>query len=82
MTETPDFSAPLRLNGRLTWDRHEIENHKRRLLGLPPLERDPNAPIVLVSAKQLVAELPFGRRSLGKLVEGRFRNDLPAGVAA
>jgi hypothetical protein len=81
MTETPDFPAPLRLNGRLTWDKHEYENYKRRLLGLPPLERDPDAPIVLVSANQIVADLPFGRRTLGKLVKGRFR-DLPAGAAA
>jgi hypothetical protein len=81
MTTTPEFPAPFRLNGRLVWDRHEVENHKRRLLGLTPLERDPNAPIVFVSAKQLVDELPFGRRTLGKLVEGRFR-ELSAGAAA
>jgi hypothetical protein len=41
MTTSSDFPAPIRLNGRLVWDRFEIENHKRRLLGLPPLERDP-----------------------------------------
>ncbi len=81
MTTSSDFPAPIRLNGRLVWDRFEIENHKRRLLGLPPLERDPQAPIVFVAAKQLVTELPFGRRTLGHLVRGRFR-DLPAGATA
>jgi hypothetical protein len=81
MTTIPEFPAPFRLNGRLVWDRLDFENYKRGLLGLPPLDRDPNAPIVLVPAKQIVAELPFGRRTLGKLVEGRFR-DFPADAAA
>jgi hypothetical protein len=78
---TPEFPAPFRLGKRLVWPRHEIENYKLALIGLPPVERDPSEPIVLVSAKQLEAELPFGRRWLGKLVQGRFR-DLPAGTAA
>jgi hypothetical protein len=81
MQPTPVFPAPFRLNGRLVWDRHEIENHKRILLGLPPLARKPEEPIVFVGAKQLVTELPFGRRWLGKIVQGRFR-ELPSGAAA
>ena len=81
MQPTPDFPAPFRLNGRLVWDRHEIENHKQILLGLPPLERNPDEPIVFVGAKQLVTELPFGRRWLGKIVQGRFR-ELPSSAAA
>ena len=81
MTTTPDFPAPFRLNGRLVWDRHEIENHKRSLLGLPPLERDLSEPIVFVNAKTLVGEMPFGRRSLGARVKGRCR-ELPSDAAA
>ena len=80
MQPTPDFPAPFRLNGRLVWDRHEFENYQTNLLGLTPLERNPEEPIVFVSAKQMVTELPFGRRWLGKIVQGRFR-ELPSGVA-
>jgi hypothetical protein len=71
MSQTPEFPAPLRLNGRLVWDRHVVESYKRSLMGLPPVERDPQQPIMLVTAKQLAAELPFGRRSLGRRVKGR-----------
>jgi hypothetical protein len=75
MTTSPDFPAPFRLNGRLMWDRHEVENYKRILMGLAPAERDPQTPITFVSAKQLTAELPYGRRTLGRRVKGRAQND-------
>jgi hypothetical protein len=66
-----DFPTPFRLNGRLMWDRFDVEQYKRSLMGLPLLERDPQAPITFVSAKQLTAELPYGRRTLGRRVKGR-----------
>jgi hypothetical protein len=68
-----DFPAPFRLNGRLLWDRFDVEQYKRSLMGLPLLERDPQAPITFVSAKQLTAELPYGRRTLGRRVKGRVQ---------
>jgi hypothetical protein len=71
MSNTPNFPPPFRFNGRLVWDRHEVENHKRALMGIDPIERDPNAPIVFVSAAQLTRELPYGRRTLGRRVQGR-----------
>jgi len=71
MTAPLDFPAPFKHGGRLVWDRHAIENYKRALLGLPPLDRDPLAPIIFVTARQLSAELPFGRRTLGRRVKGR-----------
>jgi hypothetical protein len=71
MSQTTQFPAPYRLNGRLVWDRHEVENHKRSLMGLDPVERDPNATIVFVTAAQLTSELPYGRRTLGRRVRGR-----------
>jgi hypothetical protein len=71
MATLPDFPAPFRLNGRLMWDRFDVENYKRGLMGLPSVERDPQAPITFVSAKQLTAELPYGRRTLGRRVKGR-----------
>jgi hypothetical protein len=73
MTMHPDFPAPFRHGGRLVWDRHSTENYKRSLMGLPPVERDPQAPIVFVTAKQLADELPYGRRTLGRRVKGRVQ---------
>jgi hypothetical protein len=79
MSNTPEFPAPYRLNGRLVWDRHEVENYKRSLMGLGPVERDPSATIVFVPAAQLTSELPYGRRTLGRRVRGRERGS-PAAV--
>jgi hypothetical protein len=76
-----EFPAPFRLNGRLMWDRHGIENYKRALMGLPPLERDPHAPIVFVTATQLAEELPYGRRTIGRRVKGRIQDDLNRALA-
>ena len=73
MSTSLDFPAPFRLNGRLLWDRFDVEQYKRSLMGLPLLERDPQAPITFVSAKQLTAELPYGRRTLGRRVKGRVQ---------
>jgi hypothetical protein len=80
---TIDFPAPFRHAGRLVWDRFLVENYKRALMGLPPLERDPNAPIVFVTAKQLAEELPYGRRTIGRRVKGRVQDEpLPVQAAA
>jgi hypothetical protein len=73
MATLPDFPAPFRLNGRLLWDRFDVENYKRGLMGLPSVERDPQAPITFVSAKQLTAELPYGRRTLGRRIKDRVK---------
>jgi hypothetical protein len=79
MSNSAEFPAPYRLNGRLMWDRYQIENYKLALMGRAPLERDPSAPIVFVTAKQLTAELPYGRRSLGRRVKGRVQDAAAAG---
>ena len=70
-----DFPAPFRHAGRLMWDRHEVENYKRSLIGLAPLERDAKEPISLVTARQLTAELPYGRRTIGRRVKGRINGE-------
>jgi hypothetical protein len=44
MSTSPDFPAPFRLNGRLMWDRFDVENYERGLMGLAPVERNPRAP--------------------------------------
>jgi hypothetical protein len=71
MSTTPELPAPYRHNGRLVWERHAVENWKCALMGLPPVERDPQTPISFVTAKQLEAELPYGRRTLGRRIKGR-----------
>ena len=76
MSTQPDFPAPFRLNGRLMWARHDVENYKRALMGMPPVEREPQTPITFVTAKQLTAELPYGRRTIGRRVKA-----LASGVA-
>jgi hypothetical protein len=81
MSTFNDFPAPFRHGGRLVWDRHDIENYKRSLMGLAPVERDPQAPIVFVTAKQLADELPYGRRTLGRRVKGRVQDELHAALA-
>lgn len=70
-----DFPAPYRIKGRLIWARHDIENYKRSLMGLLPVERDPQTPIVFVTAKQLAGELPYGRRTLGRRIKGRVQDE-------
>ena len=61
---------PTRQRGRLYWDRFEFENYKRGLAGIALLERDLSKPIELVPATQIARELGFGRRTLGRLIEG------------
>jgi hypothetical protein len=65
----PNFPSPRRINGRLYWERGEIEDYKRALLGLPPAERGPT--LELVPASVLGRELGVGRRTLGRRIAGR-----------
>ena len=73
MTAQPDFPAPTSIAGRLYFDRHEVENYKRALMRLAPVERDPAAPIAFVTAQQISDELQIDRRTLGRRVRGRIR---------
>lgn len=66
-----EFPAPIRLNGRIFFDDHELENYKRRLLGLPELPRDPSAKIKLRPAAAVAAELGICRRTVGRRIAGR-----------
>jgi hypothetical protein len=66
MSSTPEVPAPTRIRNRLFFDRHDVESYKRRLLGLPILERDPHAVIELVPAAQFASEMGRCRRTLGR----------------
>jgi hypothetical protein len=61
------FPKAVLQNGRNFFFRHQIEDHKRALAGLPPVE--PPAVLELVPAAQVAAEYGFGRRTLGRLME-------------
>ena len=76
MHTAPDFPQPTRIGGRLMFDRHDVENHKRQLMGLAPTDRDPTAPIVFVTAQQISGELQIDRRTLGRRVRGRIRGEV------
>jgi hypothetical protein len=76
MHTAPDFPQPTRAGVRLIFDRHEVEQHKRRLMGLTPTERDPAAPITFVTAQQLSDELQIDRRTLGRRIRGRIRGEV------
>ena len=77
----PEFPEPTRINGRLFWDRFELENFKRSILGLQLLARDPTDPIVLVNAGRVSQEFDFGRRTLGRRVDA-YGTALGSGKAA
>jgi hypothetical protein len=38
MSTLLEFPTPIRFGGRLFFDRHEVENHKRKLMRLAPIE--------------------------------------------
>jgi hypothetical protein len=73
--EQAHFPTPVRMGGRLFFDRHEVENHKRQLMRLASVERDPSTPIVFVTAQQISEELQIDRRTLGRRVKGRIRGE-------
>jgi hypothetical protein len=75
MTKQTEFPVPTSIGGRLFFDRYEVENYKRALMRLAPLNRDPAAPIVFVTAQQMSDELQIDRRTLGRRIRGRVRGE-------
>jgi hypothetical protein len=75
MDPQQDFPVPTSIGGRLFFDRHDVEQYKRRLIGLTLLDRDPAAPIVFVTAQQISEELQIDRRTLGRRIRGRVRGE-------
>ena len=70
MSTCTDFPAPFRHNGRLVWDKFEWENYKRGMLGLAPLERDPTAAIIFISANSSRQTCPSCAGRLGATSRG------------
>jgi hypothetical protein len=76
MNVNQDFPPSSLIGGRHFFARHEVENYKRKLMGLTPTERDPVAPITFVTAQQLSDELQIDRRTLGRRIRGRIRGEV------
>ena len=53
MSEQAEFPISTISGGRHFFARHEVENYKRKLMGLTPIDRDQAAPIMFVTAQQL-----------------------------
>jgi hypothetical protein len=75
MSFQPEFPVPIRFGGRLRFDQHEHENYKRALAGLPAVERSEAEPIRFDDASAVCADLVIDRRTLGRRVKGRVREE-------
>ncbi len=76
MDATSEFPPSSLIGGRHFFARHEVEDFKRKLMGLTPADRDPAAPITFVTAQQLSDELQIDRRTLGRRIRGRIRGEV------
>jgi hypothetical protein len=68
VSETPNFPPPIVFGGRLRFEEYALESYKRRLAGLPVIDRDPNAPVRFKAAKEVCADLGINRRTLGRRI--------------
>lgn len=68
MRDKADFPTPSRMNGRLYFDRYAVENYKRQMVGLGPVERDPRQPIVFIDATTVASEFGVCRRTIGRMI--------------
>jgi hypothetical protein len=71
MSDQANFPTPGRVNGRLYFDRYAVENFKRQLVGLGPVDRDPREPITLIDATTVANELGVCRRTVGRMIAHR-----------
>jgi hypothetical protein len=63
------------MNGRLYFDRYAVENFKRQLVGLGPVERNLCEPIKFIDATTVASELGVCRRTIGRMITGRGLGD-------
>ena len=80
----PEFPLPIRMNGRLFWQRSKLEVYKQKLIsnaiGSEPAPADKTGLAVesFVPSEQVMKEFGFGRRTLGRRIAGRSVETLPA----
>jgi hypothetical protein len=65
-----EFPTPIIKNGRRYFLRHQLENYKRGLGGLPLIDEASVSVIELVPAPQAAEELGQSRRTLGRRMKG------------
>jgi hypothetical protein len=70
MSPSAEFPSPVTKNGRNYFLRHQLENYKRGLAGLPLIPDCAVAVIELVPAPQAAEELGHSRRTLGRHMAG------------
>jgi hypothetical protein len=63
---SPKLPTPILKNGRKYFLRHQLENFKRALAGLPLIDENDVSVIELVPAPQAAQELGQSRRTLGR----------------
>jgi hypothetical protein len=72
----PEFPIPIRMNGRLFWQRSKLEAYKHQLISnaigseSAPADKTGLAVESFVSSEQVMKEFGFGRRTLGRRIAG------------
>jgi hypothetical protein len=74
MSDKANFPTPSRVNGRLYFDRHAVENFKRQLVGLSTVDRDPREPITFIDATTVASEFGVSRRTVSRLITRSSRD--------
>jgi hypothetical protein len=65
-----EFPTPIEKNGRKFFLRHQLENYKRALAGLPLIDDSDVSVVEFVPAPQAAEELGQSRRTLGRRMKG------------
>jgi hypothetical protein len=66
MSHNAEFPSPIVKNRRNYFLRHQLENYKRSLAGLPLIDENNVSVVELVPAPQAAEELGQSRRTLGR----------------
>ena len=83
MSPSVKFPDSITLNGRKFFIRHEIENHKRALAGLPLIKEASVSVVEFVPAPQVAEELGQSRRTSGRRMKAvKCASDTGEGEAA
>jgi hypothetical protein len=82
MSNSPKLPTPIDRNGHKFFIRHQFENHKRGLAGLPPIAESDVSVIEFVPAPQAAEELGVSRRTLGRQMAAAAKPDAGEGKVA
>ena len=82
MAATIELPEPITRSGRKFFLRHQLENYKRGLAGLPLIDENNVSVVELVPAPQAAEELGQSRRTLGRRMVSVKRENTAPGAAA